>query len=420
MEGAPGVDSPEAAASDGHLPGVDSPNAETSEGHLPGVETPDGYSPGVELAGYLDAAVGVGEAARRYVGALRSAGIRVQECDVPLPGRDAARTDLPAGPRPAAAEVAFNLLCLNPEQMVPYLQGPHAPPREGRTTIGIWSWEVDVVPPGWREASGSLTEVWTYSRFAAERIGAQLDVPVLSFPPPLAHLHAAGEMPLAPCPFELPAGLRVLIMFDHLSTLERKNPLGAIAAYRCAFHPDDGAVLVVKSVNGQHRPDQHAAVMAAVEERPDIVVIDQTISGAERDALIAACDCYLSLHRSEGHGMPLAEAMALGKPVVATAYGGNIEFMNEANSYLVAWSPARVGLGVEHYPPDANWAAPDVEQAAVLLRSIQLEPQAARARALRGQADVRALLAPAVVGGQMRDRFRELHDGSVALSQACR
>ncbi len=125
-------------------------------------------------------------------------------------------------------------------------------------------------------------------------------------------------------------------MFDYLSTLERKNPLGAIEAYRRAFAPDDGAVLVVKSVNGRHRPERHAEVTAAVEGRRDIVSIDRTISGAERDALIGACDCYLSLHRSEGHGMPLAEAMALGKPVVATAYGGNIEFMNEANSYLVA------------------------------------------------------------------------------------
>jgi glycosyltransferase involved in cell wall biosynthesis len=370
--------------------------------------------PGVELAGYLGSAVGVGEAARRYVGALRSAGVPVLERDVPLPGRDSAQTDLPAGPRPLAAAVAFNLLCLNPEQMVPYLDGPDAPTRGGRTTIGLWSWEVDVLPPGWREASEDVTEVWTYSRFAADLIAAELEVPVLGFPPPLV------------CPLpelsayapNLPPGFRVLIMFDYLSTLERKNPLGAIEAYRRAFGPGDGTVLIVKSVNGRHRPERHAEVMAAVEARPDIVLLDRTISGSERDALIAACDCYLSLHRSEGHGLPLAEAMALGKPVVATAYGGNIEFMSEANSYLVSWIGAQVGEQVEHYPPTASWAEPDVEHAAQLLRAIHRDPESARRRAQRGRADVQALLAPEVVGAQMRRRLQELHGNPGLPAQA--
>jgi glycosyltransferase involved in cell wall biosynthesis len=361
-------------------------------------------APGVELAGYLGAAVGVGEAARRYVGALRSAGVPVLERDVPLPGRDAAQTDLPVGPRPREGAVDFNLLCLNPEQMVPYLDGPDAPARDGRGTVGIWSWEVDVVPPGWRSAGEGLTEVWTYSRFAAELLAAELDVPVLGFPPPLATVAAPGAASAS----RLPTGFRVLIMFDYLSTLERKNPLGAIEAYCRAFQPADGAVLVVKSVNGRHRPERCAQVMAAVEGRPDIVLIDRTISGAERDALIAACDCYLSLHRSEGHGLPLAEAMALGKPVVATAYGGNMEFMSEANSYLVAWVPAQVGEQVEHYPPAANWAEPDVEHAARLLRAVHRDPEAARRRAQRGREDVQAQLAPEVVGAHMRRRLEEL------------
>jgi glycosyltransferase involved in cell wall biosynthesis len=364
--------------------------------------------PAVELAGYLDAAVGVGEAARRYVGALRSGGVRVLDRDVPLPGRDGAQTDLPLGARPPVEEVGFNLLCLNPEQMVPYLNGPDAPVREGRETIGIWSWEVDVLPAGWREAAEGLTEVWTYSRFAAERIGAGLEVPVLGFPPPLAYLPETTNAQFMP---ELPNGFRVLIMFDYLSTLERKNPLSAIEAYRRAFAPDDGAVLVVKSVNGRHRPERRAEVMAAVEGRPDVVSIDRTISGAERDALIGMCDCYLSLHRSEGHGMPLAEAMALGKPVVATAYGGNIEFMNDANSYLVAWTPTSVGDQVEHYPAGANWAEPDVEHAARLLRAVHNDPEEVHRRGQRGREDVLAVFAPEVVGRQMRRRLEELCGG---------
>lgn len=367
--------------------------------------------PGVELAGYLSAAVGVGEAARRYVGALRSAGVPVSERDVPLPGRDCAQAKLPSGPRPSADAVAFNLLCLNPEQMVPYLNGPDAPARDGRMTIGIWSWEVDVLPPGWRDASEGLAEVWTYSRFAAGLIGAELDIPVLGFPPPLPNREAEGSG-ATPTTLQLPLGFRVLVMFDYLSTLERKNPLGGIEAYRRAFRPDEGAVLVVKSVNGRHRPERQQEVMAAVEGRSDVVVIDRTISGGERDALLAGCDCYLSLHRSEGHGLPLAEAMALGKPVVATAYGGNIEFMDEANSYLVACAPVRVGEHVEHYPSGATWAEPDIEHATRLLRTIHRDPRDACSRAQQGRRDVQALLAPAAVGSRMRGRLHELHESS--------
>jgi glycosyltransferase involved in cell wall biosynthesis len=362
-------------------------------------------APAVELAGYLNAAVGVGEAARRYVAALRSAGVPVLDRDVPLPGRDAADTELMDGLRPPADDVSFNLLCLNPEQMVPFLNGPDAPPRDDRITIGIWSWEVDVLPPGWREAGAYVTEVWTYSRFGADSIGAGIDVPVLGFPPPVSEPPASSQ----PAP-QLPPGFRVLVMFDFLSTLERKNPLGAIEAYRRAFGPGDGAILVAKSVNGQHRPERMAELLAAIEGRPDILLIDRTMSGAERDALIAACDCCLSLHRSEGHGLPLAEAMALCKPVVATAFGGNMEFMSEMNSYPVAWAPAFVGDGVEHYPVNASWAEPDIEHAARLLQVVHRDPEGARRRAQHGRQDVQALLAPEVVGARMRGRLQDLHE----------
>jgi glycosyltransferase involved in cell wall biosynthesis len=359
--------------------------------------------PAVELAGYLGAAVGVGEAARRYVAALRGAGVPVLERDVPLPGRDGAGTAQTAGPKAAPEAITANLLCLNPEQMVPYLEGPEAPPVEGRVTVGIWSWEVDAIPPGWREASSWVSEVWTYSRFAAQRIEAGIGSPVLAIPPSIA----LGSEPVS-LPQALPEGFRVLIMFDFLSTLQRKNPLGAIEAYRRAFAPEDGAVLVVKSVNGRHRPESLAEVTAALGGRPDITLIDRTLSGAERDALVAGCDCYLSLHRSEGHGMPLAEAMAMAKPVIATAYGGNTEFMSPANSYPIDWTSTLVGEGVEHYPAQASWAEPDIEAAVRRLREVHRDREGAKARALRGQADVRALLAPAAVGARMRERLEAL------------
>jgi glycosyltransferase involved in cell wall biosynthesis len=360
-------------------------------------------TPSVELAGYLSAAVGVGEAARRYLLALRRAGVPTIARDVPLPGRDAAGVPFAPAREPAASEVGCNLLCLNPEQLLPYLDDPQAPTLAGRRSVGVWSWEVDLLPGGWREAARGLAEVWTYSRFAAEQIGAGVGVPVFAVPPPIRP--PAGR---AAPRVELPGGFRVLVMFDYLSTLERKNPLGAIEAFRKAFAPGDGAVLILKSVNGRHRAERSAELAAAAGGREDIVRIDRTMTGSERDALVAGCDCFVSLHRSEGHGLPLAEAMSLGKPVLATGYGGNTEFMSEENSYLVGWQATRVGEGVEHYPAEATWAEPDVEQAARLLRAVHDRPETARARAQRAQADVRRLLSAEAVGQRMRARLEAI------------
>lgn len=357
----------------------------------------------VELAGYLSSAVGVGEAARRYATALRSVGVEVLERDVPLPGRDRIAEEHFGGARPIDKEVAFNLICLNPEQMIPYFTSADAPSRMGRQAVGIWSWEVDVLPAGWREARRSLSDLWTYSFFSANLIESATGAPVFSVAPPLSAAKANSNLSM-----ELPNGFRVLVMFDFLSTLERKNPLGAIEAFQRAFSPIEDAVLILKSVNGRHRPERQAELLQAVGDRSDIVSIDGTITNAERDALISECDCYLSLHRSEGHGLPLSEAMALGKPVVATAYGGNTEFMTEDNSYLVACALTRVGEGVEHYPSDAHWAEPDIDDAARLLRAVRGDLDSGRSRGGRAQNDVQRLLAPEIVGAQMRDRLETL------------
>jgi glycosyltransferase involved in cell wall biosynthesis len=246
--------------------------------------------------------------------------------------------------------------------------------------------------------------VWTYSRFSAARISAAVERPVLVMPPPVGPRVAVTPR----C--TLPDGFRVLVMFDFLSTLARKNPLGAITAYREAFRAGGGAGLVIKSINGRHRPDRREEIMAAIGGRPDVVLIDETMSSSERYGLIDACDCVLSLHRSEGHGLVLAEAMAAGKPVVATDYGGNAEFMSIENSYPVPWRLTQVGPAVEHYPAEASWAEPDIAEAARLLRDVRDHPQEAARRVHYARLTIERTLAPRVVGAHMRRRLEDLGD----------
>ena len=139
---------------------------------------------------------------------------------------------------------------------------------------------------------------------------------------------------------------------DHLSITDRKNPLGAIHAFVRAFPAasDGGPVLLVKTLNGTQRWSEHEQLQLAAAKRPDIMVIDQHLSRADQMALIAHSDCLVSLHRSEGLGLHLMEAMWLGVPVIATRYSGNLEFMHDHNSALVDAELVAVTDGEGYFP----------------------------------------------------------------------
>lgn len=138
--------------------------------------------------------------------------------------------------------------------------------------------------------------------------------------------------------------------------------------------------------------------------------MDGYLEPLEKTALLARADCYVSLHRSEGFGLTLAESMALGTPVIATGYSGNTDFMTPQNSYLVDFALVRVGADCEIYPAHGTWAEPDLDHAAELMRRVWERPEEARMRAQRGQADIHRLYAPEAAGTVARARLERLLD----------
>jgi hypothetical protein len=192
-----------------------------------------------------------------------------------------------------------------------------------------------------------------------------------------------------------------LFSFDFLSTARRKNPLGLVDAYRRAFGPDDGACLVLKSINGAHHPRSLERLRIAVRERDDIVVIDRYLSAEHQAALTGLCDAYVSLHRAEGFGLTMAEAMALAKPVIATRFSGNLEFMDDATAYLVDAGTCEVGPGIGIYPPDGTWADPDRHHAAALMRRVFEERDEAREVGRRAAERIRGRYGVEVVAPQI-------------------
>lgn len=368
--------------------------------------------PAVRVSGYLGHALGLGSAARGYAEALKAAGVATSTATVALDhmelpsdlGDDYGRhefEDLLHDGHPG-----FELVAVNPDELPAfvrrvgnaYFQGPR---------IGIWGWETNSIPARWAAAFDLVEEIWVYSRFMAENIGSATSHPVIALPPPVKAPAAASE----PLRLGVPEGYLFLFVFDYLSTIQRKNPVGLIEAFKRAFAPGEGPRLLLKTINGPLRPMAEEAVLWEAHGREDIHVIDRSLSGAERDALMAACDCYVSLHRSEGFGLTMAEAMALGKPTIGTGYSGNVDFMNAENSYLVDYEIGRVGPDCEIYPPDGEWAQPSVEHAAELMARVVERPREAAAIGEQAREDVARELSPETTGAAMRRRLEEVGPG---------
>ncbi len=276
---------------------------------------------GVNVAGYLRTGLGVGEAARLYVAALEAAEVpvRTETVDPGLPKPKRAEF----GDRRPAVEYPFNLVCVNPFQLPEFAHRVGAAFFEDRVTIGVWAWEASKAPDVWAEAYQYVDEIWTYSDYVTGVLAAASPVPVVTLPQPVLKPRVAARPPDLGLDAD---AFTFLFTFDFFSTARRKNPGGLVQAYTRAFGPEDGTQLVIKTFNGDAKPESLRELVSAAADRPDVHVVDTYLPLEEKNALIAAADCYVSLHRAEGFGLSLAEAMLLGKPVVATGYSGNLQF----------------------------------------------------------------------------------------------
>ena len=347
----------------------------------------------VNLVGHLGARDGLGEAARQLGDALESAGVAVARID--------ASGGAPAAPHP------LNLLCLNPDQLPGFAERAGERFFAGRPTAGLWWWEAPDFPLGLSWAFDYVDEVWVASRFIAEALRPRAPVPV--------HTVALPFSPLAPAAksrsdLGLPEGFTFLFVFDYLSTA-RKNPIGAIESFERAFDGAADAHLVLKAHNPHRHPEAAARVREAAARNPRVRLIERSLPEADKNALIAACDCYLSLHRSEGIGLTIAEAMYFARPVIATGWSGNLELMNGTNSYAVDYSLRPVGEHAWPYRPSGEWAEPSLDHAAELMRHVLASPDEAAERGRRAAEQIRQERSPEVAGRSLLTRIEGLSGG---------
>ena len=320
---------------------------------------------GLAVAGELSRISGLGEGARLMLRALEQLQVAHWALDVsghlPAAGGTAAENPLPPDGVPLVSHVNAPLL--------PWvlLRLPRGLPR-GRRMIGYWSWELPDAPPEWRAGARFVHEVWVPSAFTAAAIEPLLPGRVRVVPHPLA---VAPPLPLAlgRAAFGLSADAVVILVSMNLaSSLERKNPLAAIAAFRAAFGDRRDRILLLKITNPDHFPADFARIAAAAQA-PNIRIDTQPHPAGVSHALTAAADIVLSLHRSEGFGLVLAEAMLLGKPVIATGWSGNMTFMDTRSAALVRHRliPVHDPRQVYH---GSYWAEPDQDEAVFHLRRL--------------------------------------------------
>ena len=362
---------------------------------------------GVNVFAYARGQFGLGESARLYTSAMLAEGYPVAVHDIAL--------DIPHSMGDTSLERHFdtdmpydvNLIFVNPDCLDDAIASIGSERLRDRYTIACWFWELEKFPKKWLPSLSAVDEILVSSSFVGDVIRSVTDKPILHVPLPVSQAPDSG---LGRADFGLSDDAFVLLCsFDFNSFLARKNPFAVIEAFRRAFADGRAGVnLLIKSSNGHRHPEKLREVLNAAAGDRRILVHDEVIDRSHVQALQRCTDAYVSLHRAEGFGLGLAECMRLGKPVIATAWSGNMEFMTPDNSCLIGYRLVPVGDGEYPHHDGQRWAEPDVGQAAACMRRLADDPEFAARIGARAAQDVREKLSPHVVAGQIIHRLEAL------------
>jgi len=270
--------------------------------------------------------------------------------------------------------------------------------------IGYWVWETQELPWKYKSAEELFDEIWTPSAYSAEAIKRTVEKPVYVVPHAL-DLTTLDNAKVSRKKFNLPEeGILFGFIFDPSSVMERKNVRGLIEAFKRAFSPKEKCYLILKS-NGTLGVNYEYENLKLLAEGHNIIFIEETWEKEKVYDLLATMDVYVSLHRAEGFGLTCAEAMALGKPVIATGYSGNLEFMNKDNSVLVPYKLIETERPYGPYPAGTIWAEPDLDFAADAMRKM-LDKDFREHLGKKGKEHVRKILAPEYIAKKVEELLR--------------
>jgi len=361
---------------------------------------------GVNLIGYVRAEMGIGESCRMAANALDAAGIPFGIINFEIGNPARMRDRRWRHKEVSQAQYGVNIFHINADQMPIVFNHLGRDFFDGRCNIGFWHWELPEFPEEWAGSFKLVDEVWVPSRFVQDSIARKSTVPVVRIP------HAIEIN----CPpnidrryFTLPDSFLFLAMYDVHSQQERKNPKAVIKAFKKTFAGEDLSVgLVLKINNTKTNPEEIRQLKELIADCKNVYIIDNVLSRDEINALMNVTNCFVSLHRSEGFGLGLAEAMCLGKPVIGTNWSSNTDFMNNQNSCPVNYQIVRVGQDCGPYKAHQFWAEPDVEHASYFMKKLVTDSHFYQIIGLSGQKTIHTEYSPKVVGRMIKERLERL------------
>jgi glycosyltransferase involved in cell wall biosynthesis len=362
---------------------------------------------GVNLVAYIRAEMGLGMVARGMAAALEAAGVPFNIINVES-GNYSQHTDYSwAHKEVDRSDYDTTIVFMNPDQSLHLRSQVPATLLGDRYVVAQWYWELPELPDEWVKEFEFVDEVWAASQFIGDAVSAKSSVPVVRIPPVVL---LKENTDFSGSELGLPEDRYLfLAMFDTNSVLQRKNPLGVLRAFKSAFAADDASVgLVLKFNNPDFREPLLQSVREEMAGRENVFAIDRIMNRAEVTSLIKACDCFVSLHRSEGFGLGPAEAMSLAKPAIITNWSGNVDYMTADNSIAIDYKLVKLGHDYGPYKAHQHWAEPDLKQASHWMKRLRDEPALGHRLGHHAQQTITSLYSPAIVGAQIRTRLEQI------------
>jgi GT2 family glycosyltransferase/glycosyltransferase involved in cell wall biosynthesis len=362
---------------------------------------------GINLIGYIKAQMGVGEGARGVARALYTG--NVPFCIINYEKGNPSSMGDNTWNKLIVDEPKFdiNILHINADLTPTVVNDLPENYFKNKYTIGFWAWELPDFPDDWKSSFSYVNEIWVPSVFVKEAVEKKTSLPVYVMPHPIEKVNTPY---LNRKYFKLPEDrFLFLMMYDIHSIQERKNPKGSIKAFKKAFNFNDNSVGLVIKVNNSNE-DELNQLKQEIGEYNNIYLLDKNMSRHEVDSLIKSCDSFVSLHRSEGFGLVLAEAMALGKPVISTNWSGNIDFMNINNSICIEYELKKLEKDYGPYKSYQHWAEPSIEHASQMMIKLVKEGDLYQNISEKCQKYVIDNLSPLVISKIMIDRINEIKE----------
>lgn len=329
---------------------------------------PSAYPKGVNLIGCIRAEIGLGQSCRLLANELENSGIDYTIKNFLPDGNLRAEDHSWDSKVQEEIKYGINLFHIEPLDLVEaYVEGLDPQIWNNRYNIAFWLWELEEFPQNWKKAFTLVDEIWTPSEFTSASIRKVTDKPVYTIP---YCVTAPFDEKYDRSYFGLPEDkFLFLAMYDTNSTKERKNPAGVIEAFQKAFSPEDTHVGLVLKMNNPKESDLKE-IQDKLGEYSNIYYITQIMDKIVVNSLIRTVDVFVSLHRAEGFGLVMAEAMLNDTPCIATNWSSNTEFMNEDVACMVDYTFTTLKKDAAPYKKGAKWADANTDTAAGYMKEL--------------------------------------------------